>query len=217
MIETRPRTRWKRLVVLACALLLCGAYGIIAWGSDSIIWPADAYAAYREHRASQKRFAAKYAAATPFNASDGGGYIGLPGTTIWAKVPQDATGTRFNAASNGFFGLKPCVEWAQAPRLRVQVTTIDAIRRGPVPEPTTDEGLVWWMDVRETIEEVVAEGDTTHRYSYEVPSRTGSHRRIDVDLEFGAVVILFWSDKYPEPPDMPEFFAIGDPVPPDGE
>ena len=217
MATTRPRTRWKRLVVLASALLLSGAYGIIAWGSDSIIWPADAYAAYRAHRASQERFAADYAARTPFTASDGGGYIGLPGTTIWAKVPQDVSGTRYSAASDGFFGLKPCVEWTRAPRLWVQVTTIDAIRRGPVPEPTTDAGIMWWMDVRETIEEVVAEGDTTRWYSYEVPSWTGSHRRIDVDLEFGAVVIFFWSDKDPEPPDMPEFFAIGEPVPPDGE
>jgi hypothetical protein len=160
----------------------------------------------------------------PFDATNGGGYIGLPGTTIWAIVPQGVFGARHTPASDGIRGgLRPLVMWRESGRCRIViVTTLEAIVAGP-PDPLPPESPYseWWAGLRLTAGSIVSDAesgdDPTLAYSIPFDAPEGARRRLDVDLEFGAAVILEWVEGDPEPPDMWEYFTIGEPVPADGQ
>lgn len=201
---------------LGLLLLIVGAYGILAWSAGSLIWPVDAY----RHWQHREELAARFMSSIPFDTDTGGGFAGLPGTSIWAKVPQGVFGMVSDTSSDGKFGLRPAVWWhsKRTPHRNVVLTTLEAVRTSPhlafVPE---SDGGRFWSGLRETAEDIVADaassGDTKGAYSIELQSREGVRRRLDVDLECGIAIIFEWMSKDTEPLDMYEYFTIGEPVP----
>ena len=219
MTDPRPRTRWKRLVVVSLLLFVGGTYGILAWGAGAADWPVQALRSLgKRAHASSSLFES-----VPFTSSAGGGFVGLPGTNIWAKVPPNVFGTRCTPTySQGILGLRPAISWRESGQARnVFVTTCDAVAAGPSIAFIPDHpGFAFWTDLRETLTDIIADAESSgapdSAYSIALDAPAGAHKRMDVDLEHGAVVIVQWHEGDPEPPDMWEFFTIGEPVPADG-